>query len=143
MTADKPAKKAVPPLSLPERPPSKVEQGLKGTDQNITVNAGDDEPNATVTGGTPSADELRERAIEAMVAAGLSREFAEASFVLKEDDGETSAADVADAVGELDAEDFGAPLCPHGCHGPSWRDIPAERDAVGCEHGSFSRKPSK
>lgn len=130
------AKKSTPPaLDLPPRPPSKVEQGLKGeteTKATETETAEDDSPEAK-----------RERAIEALVAAGKSREFAEAVFVLTEDDAEVTPADVADAVGEAEqhAKDFGAPLCPYGCHGPSWADVPAERDAVGCEHGTFPRKP--
>ena len=126
-----------PPLELP-RPQSKVEAGLAAeTEQNITVNAGDDEPSATVTGGTPSAERLREQAIAAMVAAGLSQEFAEASFVLAEDG--ASATDVAVAVGELSD----APLCSHGCHGQSWADVRADLDAVSCEHGSFPRRPQE
>ena len=127
-------KSTPPPLSLPERPPSKVEAGLKG-EQNVTVNTGDDEPSATVTGGTPSAEQLRERAIEAMVAAGLSREFAEGSFVLAEEN--PSPAIVAEAVAEVST----APLCEHGCHGQGWGDVRADLDAVACEHGSFARKP--
>lgn len=132
------AKKSTPPpLSLPERPPSKVEAGLKG-DQNVTLNAGDDEPSATVTGGRDDSPEaLRERAVEAMVAAGLSREFAEASFVLAEEN--LTAADVAEAVTEVSTE----PLCSHGCHGQGWADVPAALDGVSCEHGSFSRRPQE
>lgn len=139
------AKKNTPPaLDLPPRPPSKVEQGLKGETETKAT-----ETDTTIVGKLNAerteltADEKRERAIEALVAAGKSREFAEAVFVLTEDDAEVTPADVADAVGEAEqhAKDFGAPLCPYGCHGPSWADVPAERDAVGCGHGSFSRKP--
>lgn len=118
------------PLSLPERPPSKVEQGL-AAEQGDTTIVGKVDAERT----EQSAEELRERAIDAMVAAGLSREFAEASFVLAEDN--ATAADVAEAVDEIST----APLCEHGCHGQSWADVPRELDAVACEHGSFARKP--
>lgn len=133
MTAAK--KSTPPPLSLPERPPSKVEQGLAGAKDERAA-----ELDAAITESTASAEQLRERAIEAMVAAGLTREFAEASFILA-DEGEASAADVAGAVEEVRQLDFGQPLCSHGCHGPSWDDVPAGRDGVGCEHGSFFRHP--
>lgn len=140
-----PQKKAVPPLSLPERPPSKVEAGLAAAEveTNITVNAGDDETSATVTGGTPTADELREQAIEAMVAAGLSRELAEATFVLAEQGNGTAddAAEIADAVAELVAEDHGQPLCGR-CFPPSWADVPAKFAGVSCVHGKWTRKPA-
>ena len=122
---------AAPPLSLPERPPSKVEAGLAaGAAPEVPPLTA--EPAAELT-----ADELREQAIAAMVAAGLSQEFAEAAFVLKEEG--ASAADVAEAVDEVST----APLCEHGCHGKSWADVPRHLDGVGCEHGSFSRNPGE
>jgi hypothetical protein len=131
-------KNTPPPLSLPERPPSKVEAGLQAEaklDPAVEL-IGD------AAGLTP--EQLRETAIDAMVAAGLTREFAEAAFVLNED-GKASAADVADAVSEL--EESNAPLCKHGCHGDSWAKQKGPRgeqlDAVGCEHGTFPRHPAK
>lgn len=127
------AKKTTPPpLELP-RPPSKVEQGLKGEQTEPQWIANEREADAKAE----SPEALRETAISAMVAAGLSREFAEASFVLAETD--ATAADVAVAVGELSA----APLCKHGCHGESWADVRADLDAVSCEHGSFPRRPQE
>jgi hypothetical protein len=133
-------KSNVPALDLPPRPPSKVEQGL-AADAKPDERAA--ELDAAIAESGESLAAKRERAIAAMVEAGLSQEFAEAAFVLTEDGAEVSPADVAEAVGEAEraADDFGAPLCKHGCHGSSWADIPAERDAVGCEHGSFPRKP--
>lgn len=132
------AKKATAPLSLPERPPSKVEAALAAADAEDKAAA------AAAQAEHDSPEAKRERAIEAMVEAGLSREFAEASFVLAEDGADVSPADVAAAVGES-AEfeaDHGAPLCSHGCHGQSWADVRPDLDAVSCEHGSFPRKPT-
>lgn len=138
MTAAKKTTPAVPPLSLPERPPSKVEQGLKGerAEPQWIANEREAELNAAIAESTATADELRDKAIAAMVAAGLSQEFAEAAFVLAEDN--ATAADVAEAVEEVST----APLCKHGCHGQSWADVPRHLDGVGCEHGSFARKPA-
>jgi hypothetical protein len=132
------AKKSAPPaLELPPRPPSKVEQGL--------AEAKPPAPAPAAEAAQPSADELRAKAIEAMVAAGLPRAYAEASFELREGIADAEPGDAAAEVAELaaESEDFGAPLCPHGCHGPSWRAVPAHLDGVGCEHGSFTRKPAK
>lgn len=128
------AKKTAPPaLDLPPRPPSKVEQGLAASE------------------GVPAAERenspevLRERAIEAMVAAGLSREFAEASFELADNETGGTAADastVAEAVSELTAWDFGAPYPTCGCHpAGGWTAVPAAQDGIGCEHGSWLRQP--
>lgn len=124
-------KSTPPPLSLPERPPSKVEQGLAATEHTDAEKAAAAEAEAAAN--TPEA--LREQAIAAMVAAGLSQEFAEAAFVLKEEG--ASAADVAEAVDEIST----APLCEYGCHGASWADVRADLEAVSCEHGPFARKP--
>lgn len=124
------AKKTPPPaLELPPRPPSKVEVGL-----------------AAAEAEKPSAPELteqakRERAIEAMVALGLTAEQANTALDLAAE----NPAVTAEAGGEADAPrlDYGAPLCEHGCHGQSWGDVRADLNAVSCEHGSFPRKPDK
>ena len=128
-------KSTPPPLSLPERPPSKVEAGLKGEQAELTFAEKDAVLKAEALAEHNSPEALRERAIEAMVAAGLSREFAEASFVLADEN--PSPAVVAEAVAEVSAE----PLCEYGCHGESWADVRADLEAVSCEHGSFARKP--
>lgn len=120
-------KNTPPPLELPARPPSKVEAGLKAEQAEPQWIANEREADAAAD--TPEAK--RERAIAAMVEAGLSQEFAEASFVLEG----ASAADVAEAVGELEVST--APLC--GCHGDSWADVRAELVSVSCEHGTYSR----
>jgi hypothetical protein len=142
------AKTNTPPaLELPPRPPSKVEQGLAEAKPPAPAPAAEVERAAdhAAEAAQPGADELRAKAIEAMVAAGLPRAYAEASFELREGIADAEPGDAAAEVAELaaESEDFGAPLCPHGCHGPSWRAVPAHLDGVGCEHGSFTRKPAK
>jgi hypothetical protein len=138
-----PQKKAAPPLSLPERPPSKVEQGLQGAavvSHPADGGTQDDADRAIAKAESPEA--LRERAIEAMVAAGLSRELAEATFVLAEQGNGTAddAAEIADAVAELVAEDHGQPLC-QWCFPPTWAEVPAKFAGVSCVHGNWTRKP--
>lgn len=152
MTAKKP-EKAAPALALdlPVRPPSKVEQGLAAAEEsttgtsgpgvNVTV-SGDDDPVATVTGGQSP----QEIAIEAMVAAGISRQVAEATFLLAEEGSGTAgdAAQVAEAVAELVAEDHGQPICRE-CFGP-WDSVNPKFDAVSCEHapdGGWRRRPAE
>jgi hypothetical protein len=138
-----PQKKAVPPLSLPERPPSKVEQGLAATETPGPAFEVAAEPNPAGLGESVSAEDKREFAIQAMVAAGLSRELAEATFVLSEQGNGTAddAAEIADAVAELVAEDHGAPLC-QWCFPPTWAEVPAKFAGVSCVHGNWTRNPA-
>lgn len=98
----------LPPIVAPERPASKVEQGLAASGAGKTDER-EAELTAAVAESTVRAGELREQAIEA----------------------------VAEAV------DYGQPLCPHGCHGGTWADVPAQYDGVGCEHGSYFRRPQE
>lgn len=136
-----PQKKAVPPLSLPERPPSKVEAGL-AAETELSFAERDAALKAEALAGHNSPEARRERAIAAMVEAGLSQELAEATFVLAEQGNGTAddAAEIADAVAELVAEDHGQPLCGR-CFPPSWADVPAKFAAVSCEHGNWTRNP--
>lgn len=140
-----PRKSAPPALELPPRPPSKVEQGLAEAAPPPPAPVEEIE-HAADQRGQRSADELRVKAIEAMVAAGLPRAYAEASFELSAGfDAATAAeaaAEVADLAAEAQAEDFGAPFPTCGCHRWSgWKGVPAHLDGIGCEHGSWPRKP--
>lgn len=139
-------KKAVPQI---ERPPSKVEQGLAAADKPIEDTPLPDMPEAPApkwienererdaAGQTP--EERVSIAIEAMVAAGISREVAEATFILADGTEGVDATEVVEAVAELAGEDHGQPLC--SCFGASWADVNPRFDSVGCEHGQWHRKP--
>lgn len=141
MTGKKP-EKAAPALALdlPARPPSKVEAGLAAAEEKP---GGDDIASTPAQAAAVDDRTPQEIAIEAMVVAGISREVAEATFLLAEEGNGTAgdAAQVAEAVAELVAEDHGQPICRE-CFGP-WTSVNPRFAAVGCEHGSWSRRPAE
>ena len=113
----------LPPLEpprVPERPASKVEQGLASS------------PPSTDPAGL-GQEELDRRAVGAMVAAGLSEEQARAALALAREE-------PAAVVEAAERPSTDAPICPK-CFGPDWSGVKPHLASVSCEHGTWPRDP--